>query len=432
MAISSEQFAKMAIDKNRETSEAVDWACTAVEAYLKTLKHKLFNSRLYIIKVLDLISTYSKYDTNKEIYTAFEEGFKNSQVWVWLFWIPQLLDLVYRTPGEYEIVKCILFECARHYPQPIFIEVRNHFWYIQASSVKENPEMNNRFNKLGKTLYSIMNQVTGSHNIRDAIDSVVIKEFRRCFVTSKEEELYRILENGYSLSLKDDFKPERYFKGIYKKFFEVKNNKEKFMAVTLRNQFFNDFMEGDIDNPNVGSNNQIYYQEKLKKWKEILGRRLSLKFSPQSLVEISKKLANFNYRYGLELPGQYLEQDIEPFPEKRILIVKFEPNISHNSKKKIIIRTNTCKRLLYSITNNIQALENETKIDQMITQFKVFMNKILMYMNSESMRRGIKFGVFKKILFPFTKLCEDDELSSLDDIYKLACSECGIDPDTAT
>lgn len=95
------------------------------------------------------------------------------------------------------------------------------------------------------------------------------------------------------------------------------------------------------------------------------------------------------------------------------------------------MRTNSGKRLTYSISNNNRALENPTKIDERLTQFKVFMNKIFMYMYPETMRRGIRFGVNKKILFPFTKLCEDYGVSTLDEIYEIACSSSGLDPDTA-
>jgi len=84
------------------------------------------------------------------------------------------------------------------------------------------------------------------------------------------------------------------------------------------------------------------------------------------------------------------------------------------------------------VTYHPKTQEHLTKTDEIITQFKVFMNKIFTNMNTETMRRGIKFGVFKKVTFPFTKLCENNNLNSLDEIYKVACSEYGIDPDTAT
>lgn len=161
---------------------------------------------------------------------------------------------------------------------------------------------------------------------------------------------------------------------------------------------------------------------------------MSLKFAPTSLVEISKKLANFNYRSGMELPGQFLELDTEPFPEKRILITRFEPNIFIGAfnKNRIIIRTNTGKRLMYSTLKNVKGHESLIKTDDRITQFKVFLNKIFTYMHPETMRRGIKIGVYKKIILPYVKLTEENNLSTLDEIYKIACAEYGIDPDTAT
>lgn len=38
-----------------------DWIRTSVFAYMKAMNHHLFNSRIYIAKLLDIISRYSKY-----------------------------------------------------------------------------------------------------------------------------------------------------------------------------------------------------------------------------------------------------------------------------------------------------------------------------------------------------------------------------------
>ena len=101
-------------------------------------------------------------------------------------------------------------------------------------------------------------------------------------------------------------------------------------------------------------NKFLKVQEKFKKWKDILSRRISLKLAPGSLVENNEKLANIHYKMGIELPGQYLDLNIEPFPEKRVLITKFAPNLFLGGvdKKRIIIRTNTGNDLyiLYSLT----------------------------------------------------------------------------------
>lgn len=87
--------------------------------------------------------------------------------------------------------------------------------------------------------------------------------------------------------------------------------------------------------------------------------------------------------------------------------------------------------MTFCILSHAKGSEPLTKIDERITQFKVFLNKIFINMHPETMRRGIKLGVFKKVIFPYTKLLENNNLNSLDEIYKVACSEYGIDPDTA-
>ena len=136
----------------------------------------------------------------------------------------------------------------------------------------------------------------------------------------------------------------------------------------------------------------------------------------------------------MELPGQYLEIDTEPFPERRILISRFEPNIFIGglNKNRIIIRANTGKRYMYSTLKNSKGHEVPTKTDERLTQFKVFLNKIFKYEHPETMRRGIKLGVYNKIILPYVKLTEENNLSTLDEIYKIACAEYGIDPDAAS
>lgn len=431
LAMASEKFADMAVEKNKPATEIIDWTSSAVEGYVKTLKHHLFDSRMYIIKILDLVTKNAKYDKGDELAKAFGECFQGTQVWVWLFWIPQLLNLVLRTQSEYEISKQIMSEIAKLYPQPLFIALRTFYWYYGPNNKSRKIELKSKITSLGKTMYNYLNDQNNTNATKDVIDSV-IKELQKRFVVTPEEDLISLIEKGYTMSFREDFRPEKYLDKLWSEFFNTQPEKPYFISKTLRGLFIKDFMDGEGNDAKIVVHPFPVYQEKLKKWKDLLSRRLSLKLSPQSLVEISKKLANFNYRAGMELPGQYLEIDTEPFPEKRVLITRFEPNICQNNKRKIIIRTNTGKRLTYLILENVKAYENPTKTDERINQFKVFMNKIFNFMHPETMRRGIKLGVFKKIIFPFSKLYEDNNQTSLDEIYKIACSEYGIDPDTAT
>ena len=357
---------------------------------------------MYIVKILDLITKNARYDKENALFKAFAEAFEKTQVWVWLFWIPQLLDLVLRSSNEYEIALLILTEIAKIYPQALFISLRLQYWYFQNKQ-DQSSEQKQKMTKLGKKVYPHINDPNASVTIKKVID-LVIKELQKKFIVTKEEELHNIIEKGHMMAYKEDYKPERYFERLWAEFFADEKDKPAFMSKTLKKQFIKDFMDNTGPEPKVISHPITYLQEKLKKWKDILSRRLNLKSSPQSLVDISENLANFNYRNGMELPGQYLEIETEPFPEKRVLITRFEPNVFQNNKKRIIIRTNTGKRLTYSILTNFKALEHATKTDERMTQFKVFLNKIFSYMHPETMRRGVKLGVFKKIIFPYTKL----------------------------
>ena len=75
---------------------------------------------------------------------------------------------------------------------------------------------------------------------------------------------------------------------------------------------------------------------------------------------------------------------------------------------------------MYSIFKNAKGYEVPTKTDERLTQFKVFLNKIFKYEHPETMRRGVKLGVYNKIILPYVKLTEENNLSTLDEIYKIA------------
>jgi len=305
LALAGEKFALMAEKKEKSPSEIIDWVCTAVEGYLKSLKQNLFNSRLYIVKILDLVSTYAKYDTDGVLVDSFQEVLRKTQMWVWIFWIPQLLEFILKTKSEYEIATLVLSEITKHYPQPMFYALRLYFWYRTKEGKYKLPEIKTRMNTLGKKLYNIMNSVSISQNIKEVIDGV-IKQLQKRFVSSKEEELLSVFESGYSRSLLKGFRAQNFFIRVWTDLL-VKHDEKDFIGKTLKEQFIKDFMDPESTEPKIASYPLTYYQEKLKKWKDILSRRLTLKGTPQNLVEISKDLANFNYRLGMELPGQYLE-----------------------------------------------------------------------------------------------------------------------------
>lgn len=230
---------------------------------------------------------------------------KDTQMWVWIFWIPQLLEFILKTNTDYQIATIVLSNIAKHYPQPMFYALRLYFWYRTKEGKHKIPEIKTRMNTLGKKLYNIMNSVSISQNIKEVIDGV-IKQLSKRFVNNKEEELLNVLESGYYRSLMKDFRVQSFFMRVWTDLL-VKHEKDDFIGKTLKKQFIKDFMDPDSEEPKIAEYPLHYFQEKLKKWKDILSRRLTLKGAPKNLIEISKDLANFNYKLGMELPGQYLE-----------------------------------------------------------------------------------------------------------------------------
>jgi len=309
IAFSAEKFTEIAVAGNKSNTEILDWVCTAIEGYMKALKYNLFNSRLYIIKILDLITTYSKLENEKKesrILDSFAKEFKNSQIWVWIFWIPQLLELAVKTYTEFEISQLVCCKIAELYPQPIYYTCAHYFWH-KGKEPKRSPTEDSRakIKAIGQKIYSTIKSNPEANKLREVID-LVIKNLHKRFNSNKEEERLEIIEKGYHLSLFHDFKAENFLIGFWKNILS-KHTDQDFIGTAFKDQFIKDLLIQDGDKEKIKSYPLSYYQEILKKWKDILTRRLVLQGAPQNLVEISKPLANFSYKNGMELPGQYLE-----------------------------------------------------------------------------------------------------------------------------
>ena len=87
---------------------------------------------------------------------------------------------------------------------------------------------------------------------------------------------------------------------------------------------------------------------------------------------------------------------------------------------------------MYSIFKNAKGCEVPAKSDERLTQFNVFLNKIFKYEHPEAIRRRVKLGIYNKIIFSYVKLTQENNLSTLDEMYKITWAEYGIDSDAAT
>jgi hypothetical protein len=72
-------------------------------------------------------------------------------------------------------------------------------------------------------------------------------------------------------------------------------------------------------------------------------------------------------------------------------------------------------------------LINSVKLDEKVTQLKIFFNLILIN-HRETMRRAIKFNYSNKFVMKNVRLVQES-MSSLHNIYEQLLLEIGIDPD---
>ena len=112
----------------------------------------------------------------------------------------------------------------------LFVALRMFYWYPgvnNKNNCNNKPDSKAKVSYLGKYLFTLINEQ--SNTIKDTIDTF-IKELEKGFSISMEEELYSVIEKGYSLSFNNDFKPDKYLEKLWGGFFEGRNNLSDFVG----------------------------------------------------------------------------------------------------------------------------------------------------------------------------------------------------------
>ena len=93
------------------------WARNTLIGYLNSLVYNISKSKFYINKILLLLIQHNSEDMQQ----IFDSELPRLQMWVWIFWIPQLISGCQRSLVENYIYSKILNKISLIYPQTLYI-----------------------------------------------------------------------------------------------------------------------------------------------------------------------------------------------------------------------------------------------------------------------------------------------------------------------
>ena len=125
-------------DRQFELTNSIDWCECAFNCYLQSAKFRSDKSRRKLGRVLFLITF--KLSLNPELLKIFEQQSEQLPTWLWLSWIPNLLDSLFFHEGPQ--IKLLLDRIGKDFPQALFYPL-NRFIGELNESIKYQSEMMN-------------------------------------------------------------------------------------------------------------------------------------------------------------------------------------------------------------------------------------------------------------------------------------------------
>jgi hypothetical protein len=355
---------------------------------------------------------------NKKLKNKFNEDLDEIPVWVWIFWLPVLLEnfnFYQNNEEKSEFYFYILKKIANKYKQIFYYSynVYNKIILDKKMTNRESPFANNKYEEL----YKIITSENKYNHIIDKIN-IIINELIQKEGKNRTNPLNSILNTAE----KNTFRMKN-----------ISNIKEFFKAMQFYLSKFDDlsnFTE-DISNlmntPDV-TRNQL--REFIIKKKNYIHNLIVTENKYEELSKLmEEKLFNMDLT-GVEVPGFFSNKIIEPNENNILYITKFESEVSHklitDSRTNILIKCNN-EKLIYFILENQDAEKN---IDKKIYLMQILFNHIFQK-NFETYKRKIKFLVpIKYFISSKLKIIEEDiNLKyNMDDVYEYCLQKRGYDP----
>ena len=397
-----------------ENEESNVWFDNTIHNFIYSIVYKLDKAKFVIPRMISFIREFE----NKKLKNKFNEDLDEIPVWVWIFWLPVLLEnfnFYQNNEEKSEFYFYILKKIANKYKQIFYYSynVYNKIILDKKMTNRESPFANNKYEEL----YKIITSENKYNHIIDKIN-IIINELIQKEGKNRTNPLNSILNTAE----KNTFRMKN-----------ISNIKEFFKAMQFYLSKFDDlsnFTE-DISNlmntPDV-TRNQL--REFIIKKKNYIHNLIVTENKYEELSKLmEEKLFNMDLT-GVEVPGFFSNKIIEPNENNILYITKFESEVSHklitDSRTNILIKCNN-EKLIYFILENQDAEKN---IDKKIYLMQILFNHIFQK-NFETYKRKIKFLVpIKYFISSKLKIIEEDiNLKyNMDDVYEYCLQKRGYDP----
>ena len=383
---------------------------------------KLDKAKYIIPKIFKTIKKFP----NQIIGSNFDKYLENIPTWVWLFWIPQIFELLKTCliNSNNTFIFNILKKISSAYPQNIYY----HLMFFLNSNLKEtfNIKTNEENEIIKKSLEELKKIIIETEKRIESIKKIdiIMDEINKKMERNFDDIILNHLTNFLNF---------RNIKKLEEGIDRVKKyiNQLKEISVNIRGEYIDKIL-GEFEELFKTRNFDIYdLSEKIKNWRYFINSKRATRTNFRDIHQIlEKNLYNMNFE-EVEIPGFFSNKIIEPTADNKVFISRFESEFNFKfinfANKKLIIRGSNEKLYSFKIVNEIFGKDNS---DFKIAQMQVLLNYIFAT-NKDTYKCNIKFNL--PIRFQITNLYkiiqEDTSYYHLDEVYDYCMQKMGNEPE---
>jgi len=391
-----------------------------------TIVFKLDKSKSIIPKIFYLIRKFP----NQLIGSNFDKYLENIPTWVWIFWIPQIFDLLKTlliNPQNTFILN-ILKKVSTAYPQYVYYQL---LILQNSTNLKDlyNLKSEEEVKIIKKTLEELRKIIIDIDKQKDSVKKIdiIVDEINKKMEKNFDDIILNHLTNF--LNFRNTKKLEDGVNIINRYINQLKCINESIRGEYTK-QIFDEFekliKEGNFDLYNL--------YEKIKNWRFFINSKRATGSNFKDIHQIlDRNLCNSNFE-EVEIPGFFTNKIQEPTEDNKVYISRFESEFNFKfinfAHKKLIIRGSNEKLYSFKIVNEIYGKDNS---DIRISQMQVLLNYIFAT-NKDTYKSNIKFNL--PIRFQITSfykiIQEDSSYYYLDEVFDFCMQKMGYDPEISS
>jgi hypothetical protein len=389
------------------------WFENSLINYFTTITFKLDKAKFIIPRILYLMRTFPNFTTENK----YDKQIENIPTWVWLFWIPQLFELL-KYSHHRGFSMNILKRLALSYPQSIYYPVNCYLNETQDES---------KFKNCLEELKSII-LISDKHNHPIIKIDLIIKELNEKMNRSFEEVVLNHLSTNLDIT-NLNLKNLQDFENKIKLFIQKLKSSE--IKLDYMQSFIQSIEKILDENTSIDKNTNIFnLNDKLRQWRNFIHSKLATESNFKDLSYIlNNKLYNTNFD-DVEIPGFFMNKLSEPTNENRVYITRFESEFSFKfinfSQKKLLIRGSNEKLYNFSITHE----KFKENCEGRVLQLQSVLNSIFSS-DKDTYKSNVKFILpIKYQLTNNLKIVQEETNQYyMNEVYEFCSQKLGYDPE---